>query len=322
MPLSVLRLLTHDRFRSGEELSRVLGLSRASIHNLVERAREMGVEVHAVRGRGYRLAMPYSWLDGLALAPAGRAAGYLVQVHERLSSTNSHLLLQAQQGGSHKSVVAAEIQTAGRGRRGREWLAPLGNSLAFSVLWRFRRPLTALSGLSLAVGLAVVRTLHRLGVERARVKWPNDILVEEGKLAGILIETHGDMLGEATAVIGIGINVRVSEALRAEVPVPVADLAGVMDAPPDRNDLLLAILAEMDGVLGVFDRHGFAPFVSEWQRCHAWQGRSVRVSGAGPADIAGVARGVDATGALCLHTANGDCLVHSGEVSLRLQEVG
>jgi BirA family biotin operon repressor/biotin-[acetyl-CoA-carboxylase] ligase len=225
MPLSVLRLLSHDRFRSGEELSRRLALSRASIHNLVARAREMGVDVQAVRGRGYRLGLPYSWLDAARLVPAGEAAGYAIQVHDRLASTNAHLLSLAQQGAAHKCVAVAEMQTDGRGRRGRSWLAEPGSGLTFSLLWRFRRPLTALSGLSLAVGVGVVRALHRQGVDAARVKWPNDILLAGGKLAGILIETQGDMLGDAAAVIGIGINVRLGPHLRARLANPLADLA-------------------------------------------------------------------------------------------------
>ncbi len=316
MPLSVLKLLSHDRFQSGEVLSRILGLSRASVHNLVERAREMGVEVHAVRGRGYRLAEPCSWLDSARLANGG--VGFVVEVHGQLVSTNSHVLEIAQRGGPHKHVTVTEIQSAGRGRRGRAWLAQLGGGLTFSLLWRFRRPLTALSGLSLVVGLGLARALHRIGVSAARVKWPNDILVDDAKLAGILIETQGDMLGDAVAVIGIGLNVRAGKALHSRVENRLTSLADLMDDVPDRNDLLLAILKELDAVLIDFDAGGFPPFAEEWQAWHAWQERRVYVQGMGQGVLEGVAAGVDKTGALRVVTSAGERLVHSGEVSLRL----
>jgi BirA family biotin operon repressor/biotin-[acetyl-CoA-carboxylase] ligase len=318
MPFSVLKLLSPDEFRSGEEISHALGVSRASVHNLVGRAREFGVDVHAVRGKGYRLAERYSWLELERLAEAMSGSGYSLLLHEQVDSTNSLLLNLAQAGQAHKSVLAAEWQSQGRGRRGRSWWAPLGSGLTFSLLWRFQRPLTALSGLSLAVGLALVRMFRALGIQNAKVKWPNDILVDGRKLAGILIETHGDMLSAATAVIGVGINVR-SVASGAEPrdfrPVGMEDVLGRL---PDRNDVLLHLLAELDSVLKTFDAQGFAPFAEEWQRCHAWQNRPVRVVGAGGQHILeGMAIGVDEAGVLCLNTADGVRLVHSGEVSLR-----
>lgn len=318
MPFSVLKLLSPDEFRSGEEISHALGVSRASVHNLVERAREFGVEIQAVRGKGYRLAEPYSWLETERLAGPLAHTGYSLLLHEQVDSTNSLLLNLAQQGQVHKSVLAAEWQSQGRGRRGRTWLAPLGSGLTFSLLWRFQRPLTALSGLSLAVGLALVRGLHGLGVTDAKVKWPNDILIDGRKLAGILIETHGDMLSSAAAVIGVGLNIRgVPEPAEGRDFSPVS-LEDVMGRMPDRNDVLLRLLHELDEVLRSFDRYGFEPFVEEWQRMHAWQGRPVRVIGAGGQNVLeGVALGVDGSGVLCVETADGVQQIHSGEVSLR-----
>jgi BirA family biotin operon repressor/biotin-[acetyl-CoA-carboxylase] ligase len=318
MPFPVLKLLSPDEFRSGEEISRALGVSRASVHNLVERARELGVVIQAVRGKGYRLAERYSWLAPERLAAPMAGSGYKLLLHEQVSSTNSLLLDMAQQGQSHKSVLAAEWQSQGRGRRGRTWWAPLGSGLTFSLLWRFQRPLTALSGLSLVVGLALARSFRSLGVEGVAVKWPNDILVRGRKLAGILIETHGDMLSAATAVIGIGVNVRtVVDASGGKdfQPVAVEDVLGVA---PDRNEVLVHLLSELDTVLKTFDSHGFMPFVEEWEALHAWRNQPVRVIGVGGQSILeGVALGVDETGVLRLNTADGIRLVHSGEVSLR-----
>jgi BirA family transcriptional regulator, biotin operon repressor / biotin---[acetyl-CoA-carboxylase] ligase len=313
MPLSVLKLLSADEFRSGEEISRQLGLSRASVHNLVARARALGVEIHAVRGRGYRLASPYSWLDGERLATA---PGFSLNLQHEVASTNSELLGLAQQGGGHKCVLAAEWQSGGRGRRGRTWFSSLGSGLTFSLLWRFNRPLTALSGLSLAIGVALVRCLRGMGLTDAQVRWPNDILVPGGKLAGILIETHGDMLSAATAVIGIGINVRPLAKTAEPAEYAAVAIEEVLARHCDRNALLLALLGELDTVLTVFDQQGFAPFRDEWQSLHVWQGKPVQVLGAG-APLEGVALGVDAEGVLQLATAGGVRAVHSGEVSLR-----
>lgn len=317
MPLSVLRLLSPDAFRSGEEISRELAISRASVHNAVAQARALGAEIHAVRGKGYRLAWRYSWLDGDALRESLEASGYALHVHDNVDSTNTRLLALAQQGQAHKSVLAAELQTGGRGRRGRSWQGLLGGSLTFSLLWRFNRPLTGLSGLSLVVGLALTKALRSMGASAAMVKWPNDVLLDGRKLAGILIETQGDMLSAASAVIGIGVNVQGGEKVASQAGLPVADLAEVLEPLPDRNALLVAILAELDALLPEFDAQGFAPFAEAWQVLHAWQGQAVQVVNAAGVVARGEAVGVDEQGALLLATAAGLQRIHSGEVSLR-----
>jgi len=317
MPFPVLKLLSPDEFRSGEAISSDLGISRASVHNRVEQARGLGVAIQAVRGKGYRLAERYSWLEPECLTAALAHSGYHVLVHEQVDSTNSLLLNLAQQGQPHKSILAAEWQAQGRGRRGRTWLAPLGSGLTFSLLWRFQRPLTALSGLSLAVGLALARGFRTLGIEAVELKWPNDVLLHGGKLAGILIETHGDMLSAATAVIGIGVNVRSAMAATDAMDFQPVAMEDALGDRLDRNEVLVRLLTQLDTVLKAFDQSGFAPFVDEWQRLHVWQNRPVRVISGGQRIMEGVALGVDAAGLLRLNTADGIRLVHSGEVSLR-----
>ena len=316
MPLKILKLLSPQAFRSGEDIARQLSISRASVHNAVREAQELGADIHAVRGRGYRLGYPYSWLDELELGRQVGQQGFSIQVHERIESTNSLLLAQAQQGALHKRVIATEMQFGGRGRRGRTWLAELGMGLTFSVLWRFQRPLTALSGLSLAVGLAVARSLRRIGAE-VTVKWPNDLLFQGRKLAGILIETQGDMLAGATAVIGVGLNVDALPDLAKQAGVPVAALSDCLGRVLDRNDVMAAILQELDGVLQAFDQHGFAYFQTEWTNLHAYQGQDVSILGPGESVLRGRVLGVDETGALRLDSARGVQVIHSGEVSVR-----
>lgn len=225
-------------------------------------------------------------------------------------STNSVLLARAESGAASGSVVATELQTAGRGRRGRSWISAPGDSLTFSLLWRFA-PGTAPAGLSLAVGLAVARALTLLGVADVMLKWPNDILLGGRKLGGILIElvpgaTHA-------AVIGIGINLRLPDAMPEEVRSSAAALGPGIEA----NRLLAAVLQELRKVLEEFAGGGFAPLREEWQVRHAWQDAPVKLLSDFAAAQEGICRGVDVDGALLLE-ANGRVeRVLSGEVSLR-----
>jgi BirA family biotin operon repressor/biotin-[acetyl-CoA-carboxylase] ligase len=315
--LSVLGLLAADGFVSGEALAARIGLSRAGVHGLLRQAARYGVRVQAVRGRGYRLAAPLELLDEARLAGELSPLGLEVHCLPEVDSTNARLLAWAAAGAPHGTLLAAEWQTRGRGRRGRHWLGVLGASLAFSLLWRFERPVAQLSGLSLAVGVALARAMQSLGAVGIGLKWPNDVLLGEDKLAGILIELTGDMLGPAAAVIGVGVNIRASEALTGQVGVPVADLEAACGRRLDRNAVLTRVASELAGVLRVFDRQGFAPLRDEWLAWHAWQDRPVDVLGADGLVLAGRAAGVDDHGALLLDTGAGLQPILSGDVSLR-----
>jgi BirA family biotin operon repressor/biotin-[acetyl-CoA-carboxylase] ligase len=289
------------------------------VHNALQEANALGVTVHAVQGRGYRLAEPLSWLDKGYLAERLSARAFNFLHFDHLPSTNAFLLQAAQAGAPHRTVVTTEWQTSGRGRRGRSWHAALGNGLAFSVLWRSGRPAAELSGLSLAVGTVLVQALQGLGLARARVKWPNDVVVADedlAKLAGVLIELSGDMLGPSTAVIGVGLNIRGGPELTRAVGQAVTDLAGHLGAV-DRNEVLLTLLVALDDGLARFEQAGFAAFQQEWEACHAFHERSVVMLTGQGEQIAGRALGVDAHGALLVQTQAGVRRFHSGEVSLR-----
>lgn len=316
MFLEVLRQLSHQDFVSGEQIARRLGCSRATIHNAVQEANEIGVAIHAVQGRGYRLAVPLDWLDPALFTGRLEAAGFHVHYFDRLSSTNSFLLDESRRGVPHRTVAIAEWQTQGRGRRGRTWLAPLGNGLAFSLLWRSGRPAAELSGLSLAVGVALVGALQALGLMEAKVKWPNDIVVNGQKLAGVLIELSGDMLGPSTAVVGVGINLQGGDDLTRAVGQAVTDMSTHL-GQVNRNEVFMALLTALDEGLTRFEHAGFAAFREDWNSCHAYHGRIVSVQTGQGERITGVAKGVDELGALLLETQDGVQRFHSGEVSLR-----
>lgn len=307
----LLRLLADGRFHSGQTMAGELGCSRAHVWQQIQTIeQELGLTVQHVRGKGYRLTRPLDWLDPAAIGHAG-GAGWVIEVAESLPSTNTALLTRATDGAPHKLALFAEAQTAGRGRRGRSWLSSLGGSLTFSLLWRFDCGVSGLSGLSLAIGVAIVRALARLQVPVA-LKWPNDVLLDGRKLAGILIELSGDTLGPSAVVIGIGVNL----APAGDVGQPSG---GVHDVVPgvSRNVLAGALLEELDQVLQGFERDGFSAWQGEWQRWHAHQGLPVTIHKPDGRLIDGIALGVDHTGALRLETGAGEVLFHVGDVSLR-----
>lgn len=315
--LGVLRQLSDEVFISGEVIAKRLNCSRATVNNTIREAIAEGVPIHAVHGRGYRLASHLTWLDGEKIEDALAGQGMALRCFDHVASTNAHLMDWAQNGAPHRAVVTAEWQSEGRGRRGRTWHAGLGSGLMFSLLWRSGRPAAELSGLSLAVGVALVKTLRGLGLAHAGVKWPNDILVDGAKLAGVLIELTGDMLGPSTAIIGVGVNVQDGEALTGQVGQPVTDLRRHLGAV-SRTEMFLHLVAGLDAGLALFEERGFSAFQADWQACHVHQGQEVVIhSGKGEA-ILGHARGVDEQGALLLETATGLQRFHSGEVSLRM----
>lgn len=317
---SVLRRLADGEFHSGEALARSLGVSRASVWHAVRDLEALGAEVYKVHGRGYRLPQPLVMLDAAAIARClgAQAARFALEVLDAADSTNSLLAGRAAAGAPAGTVIAAEWQPGGRGRLGRPWHAGIGEAVTFSVLWRFARGASALSGLSLAIGVALARALAAVGASGTALKWPNDVLWRGSKLCGILTELAGDALGPTAAVIGIGINVRLSDATRARIDQPVADLEAACGAAPDRNELLARVLVEMAAVLDAYSRDGFAPLRAEWQRLHAHQGRRVVLMLPDGSRQSGVARGVADDGSFLLETRAGVKRYHSGEVSLRL----
>jgi len=316
LTFAVLKRLSDGEFHSGETLARDLDVSRGSVWNALSDAAEHGIEVARVHGRGYRLASPLAWLDAARINAAIAHHGLDVRVVDTCGSTNAEMLRAAESGAPSGDVLVAELQTQGRGRLGRIWYAGVASSLTFSLLWRFERSVAALGGLSLAVGLAVVRALHARGIG-VQLKWPNDLLWRGRKLGGILIEVRGDALGPCAAVIGIGLNVRLRDALKTRIDQPAADLSDTGAALIDRNDLLIGVLVELAGVLAAFEAEGFPPLRAEWMRHHAHQGLGVTLLSPDGSTLAGIARGVDEQARLLIETDSGVSAIHTGDVSLR-----
>ncbi|MGJ4727769.1 bifunctional biotin--[acetyl-CoA-carboxylase] ligase/biotin operon repressor BirA [Luteimonas sp. SDU101] len=307
---------------SGDALAREAGLTRAAVWKRIEALRAAGLRIEAQPGRGYALAAPVDLLDAEHIAEAlpipVRASISALEVAWSLESTNSRLLELGDPGPGAR-VLLAERQTGGRGRRGRPWASPLAANLYLSVARRFDAGLARLGGLSLVAGIAVVEALHGLGVDRARLKWPNDlVVVEEGrlrKLGGILVEGGGEYAGPARAVIGIGLNVRMPTATGAAIDQPWIDLQALGATPP-RDRIAAAVLARLLPALERFDAEGLAPFLPAYARHDALAGQPVRML-VGETEHHGTALGVAADGALRLQGADGERLFHAGEASLR-----
>lgn len=249
-------------------------------------------------------------------AALDKPARFRLELIARCDSTNTLLLDAVQQGAPSGSVVVCEEQTAGRGRRGRNWLSAPGDSLTFSLLWRFPAGLSAPAGLSLATGVAVARALEGAGASGVRLKWPNDILADGAKLGGILIETV-TAGGRHIAVIGIGLNVRLPREIAEAVDVRAGALENVMPYAPSRNLLLGALLNALSTMLEEFEHAGFAGFADEWLARNAHAGQLVSILAEGAVPVEGRCVGVDADGALLLDTATGVRRIVSGDVSLR-----
>jgi BirA family transcriptional regulator, biotin operon repressor / biotin---[acetyl-CoA-carboxylase] ligase len=315
-----LRRLADGRFHSGEDIARDLGRSRATLSEALKCVPDLGVEIFSVRGKGYRLASPIEFLEADVINARLAAAGSRIhlEVVDQIDSTSSRLLERAVGGAPSGTCLAAEWQSAGRGRRGRSWVSSLGGSLTFSLLWRFERGAGHLGGLSLAVGVAVARALTQCGVERVQVKWPNDVVADFRKLAGILVETNGEMQGPSVAVIGVGVNYRLGERVIDLIDQPVTDIAGCAAALPSRGELLARLLISLGAALEAFETQGFAASRDAWRSMHAYQGRRVRVIP--PRDAPFDAEVVDVApdGALVVSTGDGRLLpLASAEISLR-----
>ena len=243
-------------------------------------------------------------------AGAIRVPGVEVRVLERCSSTNSLLLAGAV---AHPMLLAAEEQSAGRGRRGRRWHSPPGTGVLFSLALEMRRPVRELGGLSIVAGMAAVRALRALGAAEAALKWPNDLLVRGAKLGGILVETRAQGAG-SVAVVGIGVNHRAVEGLAARLRRGVAALELLLRPLPARNAVIGRLAREVLAALRAFDAEGFEPFRGDWEALHAHAGQRLRVRLADGRVVAGVAAGLAADGALQLRTREGVRSVRNGRV--------
>lgn len=316
---NILAILADGRFHSGAVLATRLGLSRTAIWKQIRALQQQySIPVQAVQGRGYRLPEPLELLEANAIrddlpAPARALMGDL-QVHWSLDSTNQWLMENRES--SCGSVVVAEHQRRGRGRRGRDWVSPLAANLYFSLLWCYPGSLANLSGLSLAVAVSVVRALTGLGLDGLTLKWPNDILWQDKKLCGVLLEMQGEAGGPCRVVCGVGLNVNMPSPVASDIAQPWIDVRQICRQPVSRRQLLVALLTTLLPALDRYGQDGLASFLADWQRWDGVVGKPVRLLL--PQHIVqGRAAGIDDQGNLIIENQGRRERYCSGEISLR-----
>lgn len=314
--LTLLNLLKDGRFHSGQDLGEALGISRSAVWKQLQHLEaELGLSIHKVRGRGYQLATPLMLLDPLGMA--GMSPSWPVTVFDSIDSTNAQALRAIGQGQVAPFLVVAERQIAGRGRRGRKWVSPFAENLYYSLVLRIDGGMRQLEGLSLVVGLAVMQTLRKLGVADVGLKWPNDVLVDSKKIAGILLELVGDPADVCHVVLGIGINVNMQTA--DEVDQQWTSMRLESGKSFDRNALVVELSNQLQAYIQRHQVGGFSVLQAEWEENHLWQGRMVSLI-AGVNQIDGVVLGIDTQGALRLKVNGMEKVFSGGELSLRLRD--
>ena len=320
----LLQLLSDGKFHSGTKLAEQLNLSRSAIWKKINVLEACGIEIVAVNGKGYRLPEPIELLDKALilnqLPGSVRQHISVLDTHDQIDSTNSYLsALTHKQPESSGVVCLAEQQTAGRGRRGRQWVSPFGCNIYLSILWQFQEGPASLSGLSLAVGVAVIKALKIHHIENVGLKWPNDIYWQQKKLGGILIEVSGESSGPCSAVIGLGLNLYLPEQQASAIEQDWVDIKQIRgnSTPLSRNQLLATLIEQLINVTANYTEQSFAQYRDEWRQYDCMRGQQVHLF-MGNRKIAGIVQGINDDGLLLLKTQDGQVQSFaSGEVSFR-----
>jgi BirA family transcriptional regulator, biotin operon repressor / biotin---[acetyl-CoA-carboxylase] ligase len=313
------------RFVSGASLAAAFNVTRSAVWKAVGQLRELDTPVEAVTNHGYRLAMPSSPLQLPAvralLAPGvsgllrdGECAG-------TVTSTNAMLMERDPPLPGQFDFLTAEYQSAGRGRRGRSWLAPPGGAICLSWSWTFESMARHMGALSLVVGVAARRALREHQCMDAGLKWPNDLVTPRGKLGGVLIEMRSEAAGPVYVVVGIGINVSLDPQLRDRIGTAgyrADDLNSTARRPPSRSALAATVLNHGVAAMQQFTRQGFEPLLEEYRAADTLLDVPVSLSGGSPGLTQGIARGVDDDGALRVEHDGAIHRIMSGEVSVRM----
>lgn len=316
--ITIAKILADGEFHSGQALGELLGISRAAVANHIKSLSQLGLDIYSVTGRGYKVSNIIELLDQNKIVKS-LAANVPLETFSIIDSTNEYLMkkLRAEQKLDDAYTVVAECQTAGRGRRGRKWQSPFGSHLYFSQYRTLEDGLTAAAGLSLAVGIAVQRACQMLIAEKVELKWPNDVLVQGKKLAGVLIEAEGQSDGQCHLVIGVGINFDMPAKQAEEIDQPWIDLRTLAGSKPDRNQFVALFIEQLNEVIEEYKQHRLDNLTQVWNELNAFAEQEVEIISVSNSKI-GICKGIDSTGALLLATDQ-DKLerIYGGEVSLR-----
>lgn len=312
--------LADGRYHSGEELGEGLGVSRSAVWKQLQKLPEWGIQLDSCKHRGYRIPGGLSLLDKAVveqhLNPVTAALAEL-RIFQQVDSTNDVAMDLARHGSANGCLILAEMQTAGKGRRGRSWVSPYGRNIYLSIVYHFSGGAGVVQGLSLAVGVVVVQVLQNLGVRDLALKWPNDILWRGKKLGGILLEISGDPAGSFDVIVGLGINVNMYGREGRAIEQEWTTLADITGERVDRNFLSASLANSLLPMLAAYEVNGFAAYRNAWQGLDSCFEQAV-VLIAGDEKISGIAKGVTEHGALCIETKAGLSEYSGGEISLRM----
>jgi BirA family biotin operon repressor/biotin-[acetyl-CoA-carboxylase] ligase len=323
----MLGLLADGELHSGERLAASLAVSRTAIWKAAAELRARGVAVASVDRRGYRLSQRVELLDPERIRSAATDAGIPLprdlDVLFEVGSTNDYLAELPPPPPGRPRLAFAELQRAGRGRRGRNWHAPFGSGLTFSLAWTFAEMPADIAALSLAMGVQVARALQRLGASDVRLKWPNDLVRGMHKVGGLLAQLRTEAGGPAHLILGLGLNLQLDAAQRDALAVPgalpAADLAEVLAGPVGRNRIAGTVAAALLDGLQRFEARGFEPFAADWAELDALRGQHVRIEH-GATTVEGIAQGVATDGSLRVATGGRLERFFSGDLSVRPAE--
>ena len=312
----LLSLLADGQYRSGNSLAASLDISPSALRKALDELSALDLSIQSSRGRGYRISGGLDLLDEQLISKELASLSFdRIDVLKTVDSTNrvaqSHM-----SDGCRQVLVAAEYQGEGRGRRGRQWVSPYAANLYLSLGYQFKGGAAALQGLSLAVGLAVQQALSSLGVAGVQLKWPNDLLLERRKLGGVLIELAGDLTGECSVGIGVGLNVKRPDGINTSIDQEWADLGNHMSGVLTRSQLLIEMVRSITQLLNEFQLKGFSEYAQPWQAVHAFQDHPVKLL-MGHAEVEGICRGVDAQGEVLVEVGDSVNSYAAGEISLR-----
>lgn len=311
-PLLLIELLADGNIHSGEQLGESLGMTRAGINKHIQTLRSWGIDVQTVAGKGYQLDAPMNLLNADSVNK--NINGEPASVIPVIDSTNQYLIQRISELKSG-DVCIAEYQSAGRGRRGRQWISPFGRNLYLSMYWKLDQGPAAAIGLSLVVGVIMAEVLQKLGADGVKVKWPNDLYLNDKKLSGILVELTGKTGDVAHIVTGIGINIAMSKNQNEAINQQWINLEQV-GIKIDRNELACEITNALREAFVQFEKQGLSVFIERWKRLDNFMDRRVKLI-IGEKEIFGIAKGINDQGALLLEQDGKIIPYIGGEISLR-----
>lgn len=315
------KILADGQFHSGQELADSVGVSRTAVWKHLASLRDKGVELVAVRGKGYRLDSRVELLETQTIRAHLHSTSAMIlqelNVCYQLDSTSRVLRDQLSHSPIHANVILAEYQKQGRGRGANQWWSAPGAGLCLSIGWHFESVPGTLSALSLATGVVLVECLAAVGRQRIRLKWPNDLVYASAKLGGILIESRGQLAGAVDVIIGIGINIDMPAGLASGIAQPVTDLKQVYGFCPSRNLLAGSIINGMFDMLHNYTRHGFESYIERWRQLDITRG-NMAVLHQPVGNVTGQVVDIDENGFLIMSVDGTLSRYSSGDLSLRV----